>query len=210
VKAVTNEKGVSAHGAFGQSGNDLLVGSAGNDFLNAGTGDDTLVAYGTKRTWTFDSTNMIGGSGHDNFIFLNGKGSIMAYGGSGEDGYTIMPGWENDLSRVGTTAQQQAVNGVATVLDYSTTSDFTVGKALVNVSPESYLSTVNLTLNQLVSPPRPIGSSYEPTTFTTGATMQANADGYMININTQTTLGSLLEDYGLMNDVTEYRLHQAA
>jgi hypothetical protein len=40
--------------------------------------------------------------------------------------------------------------------------------------------------------------------------MQANADGYMINNNTQTTLGSLLEDYGLMNDVTEYRLHQAA
>jgi hypothetical protein len=198
---------------FGQSGNDLLVGSAGNDFLNAGTGDDTLVAYGTKRSWTtvFDSTNMIGGSGHDDFIFLNGKGSMVAYGGSGEDGYTIMPGWENGLSRSGTTFDQQIVNGVATVLDYSTTSDFTVGKVLGNnVSPESYLSTVNLTLNQLVSPPRPMGSSYDPFTFTTGTTMQANADGYMINNNTQTTLGSLLEDYGLMNDVTEYRLHQAA
>jgi hypothetical protein len=38
--------------------------------------------------------------------------------------------------------------------------------------------------------------------------MQANADAFPISM--QTTLGSLLEDYGLMNDVTEYRLHQAA
>jgi hypothetical protein len=38
--------------------------------------------------------------------------------------------------------------------------------------------------------------------------MQANADN--VTISSQTNLGSLLEDYGLMNDVTEYRLHQAA
>jgi Ca2+-binding RTX toxin-like protein len=195
---------------FGQAGNDLLIGSAGNDFLNGGTGDDTLVTYGTKRTSSaaFDRNNMIGGSGHDDFIFLNGQGSSVMYGGSGEDGYTIMPGWENGLNRIGTTAQQEAVNGVATVLDYSTTADFIAGKNLGSGAPENYLASVNLTFNQLVSPPRPLGSSYESMTFANGTTMQANADSF--TISTQTNLGSLLEDYGLMNDVTEYRLHQAA
>jgi Ca2+-binding RTX toxin-like protein len=195
---------------FGQAGNDLLIGSAGNDFLNGGTGDDTLVTYGTKRTSAIaaDRNNMIGGSGHDDFIFLNGQGNSVMYGGSGEDGYTILPGWENGLNRIGTTAQQQAVNGVATVLDYSTTSDFIEGKSLGAGAPEDYLTSVNLTFNQLVSPPRPLGSSYDAVTFANGTTMQANADSF--TISTQTNLGSLLEDYGLMNDVTEYRLHQAA
>jgi hypothetical protein len=159
------------------------------------------------QAWT-DRTNMIGGSGHDDFIFLNGQGNSVMYGGSGEDGYTIMPGWENGLNRSGTVAQQQAINGVATVLDYSTTSDFIVGKNLGAGAPEDYLTSVNLTFNQLVSPPRPLGSSYDAATFSNGATMQANADAF--TISTQTNLGSLLEDYGLMNDVTEYRLHQAA
>jgi Ca2+-binding RTX toxin-like protein len=195
---------------FGQAGNDLLIGSAGNDFLNGGTGDDTLVTYGTKRTSAIaaDRNNMIGGSGHDEFIFLGGQGNHVMYGGSGEDGYTILPGWENGLNRIGTTAQQQAVNGVATVLDYSTTSDFIEGKSLGPSAPEDYLTSVNLTFNQLVSPPRPLGSSYDAVTFANGTTMQANADSF--TISTQTNLGSLLEDYGLMNDVTEYRLHQAA
>jgi Ca2+-binding RTX toxin-like protein len=195
---------------FGQAGNDLLIGSAGNDFLNGGTGDDTLITYGTKRTSAVasDRTNMIGGSGHDEFIFLGGQGNHVVYGGSGEDGYTIMPGWENGLNRIGTIAQQQAVNGVATVLDYSTTSDFIEGKSLGPSAPEDYLKSVNLTFNQLVSPPSPLGSSYDAVTFTNGTTMQANADAFPVGM--QTNLGSLLEDYGLMNDVTEYRLHQAA
>jgi Ca2+-binding RTX toxin-like protein len=196
---------------FGQAGNDLLVGSVGNDFLNGGTGDDTLITYGTKRIWTtvFDSTNMIGGSGHDEFIFLGGKGNHVMYGGSGEDSYAILPGWESGLSRSGTTFDRQVVNGAATVLDYSTTSDSIFGKDLAG-TPESYLSSMNLTFNQLVSPPRSLASSYNEVTFDNGATMQANADAFIINTQTQTTLGSLLEDYGLMNDVTEYRLHQAA
>jgi hypothetical protein len=195
---------------FGQAGNDLLIGSAGNDFLNGGTGDDTLMTYGSKRTnaTTADRTNMIGGSGDDDFIFLGGQGNHVMYGGSGDDGYKIMPGWENGLNRVGTTAQQRDINGVGNVLDYSTTADFIVGRSLGTGSAENYLTSVNLTFNQLVSPPNPIGSSYVATTFTNGTTMQANADNF--TISSQTNLGSLLEDYGLMNDVTEYRLHQAA
>jgi hypothetical protein len=94
------------------------------------------------------------------------------------------------------------------VLDYSTTSDFIEGKSLGPSAPEDYLKSVNLTFNQLVSPPRPLGSSYDAVTFTNGTTMQANADAFPVGM--QTNLGSLLEDYGLMNDVTEYRLHQAA
>jgi Ca2+-binding RTX toxin-like protein len=195
---------------FGQAGNDLLIGSAGNDFLNGGTGDDTLMTYGSKRTnaTTADRTNMIGGSGDDDFIFLGGQGNHVMYGGSGDDGYKIMPGWENGLSRVGTTAQQRDINGVGNVLDYSTTADFIVGRSLGSGSAENYLTSVNLTFNQLVSPPNPIGSSYVATTFANGTTTQANADAF--TISSQTNLGSLLEDYGLMNDVTEYRLHQAA
>jgi len=194
---------------FGQSGADTLIGSVGNDFLNGGTGNDTLITYGTTRTaaTTSDRTNMIGGSGDDQFVFLGGKGQHTLYGGSGEDDYMIMPSWLSGTSTTGTTAAQQAVNGVSKVLDFSTVSDDVEGPTAGAINPDAFVAMYNLTFNQLVSPPNPFAASYTTAPLPGTSTLAANADWLDIAGVTQ-NVGDVLENYGLFNDVTEYKLHQ--
>jgi Ca2+-binding RTX toxin-like protein len=71
--------------AYGDSGNDILIGGSGNDYLNGGDGNDTLVGRGGHDTMHAGNGNdfMYGDLGND--VLLGTSGDDYLNGGAGND-----------------------------------------------------------------------------------------------------------------------------
>jgi Ca2+-binding RTX toxin-like protein len=84
---VNNYAGSLRLEAFGQGGNDTLIGDAGNDHLHGGAGNDTLMGYGGNDylEGRKDYDRLFGMSGNDTLD--GGDDGVADYlnGGSGRD-----------------------------------------------------------------------------------------------------------------------------
>jgi hypothetical protein len=81
--------------AFGEAGNDILVGGSGNDVFVGGIGNDVLSGRGGNDIFHGEQGNdvLYGGAGND--TFRGGDGNDRLYGGAGND--VLLGGAGNDL-----------------------------------------------------------------------------------------------------------------
>jgi serralysin len=104
--------------AFGEDGNDTVLGDAGDDYLNGGNGDDLIMGgAGNDTVLGAEGKDYINGSDGDDFVFggdgddivigdlgndyLNGEnGNNIVFGGAGND--TVIGGFGDDYLDGGT------------------------------------------------------------------------------------------------------------
>jgi len=202
---------------LGQSGDDTLLGSAGRDYLNGGSGDDSFLAHGTTRTsaTSFDVQTLVGGSGNDSVALGRNSGQINIYLGSGKDEVITTRAWfENFKTSTAngdfTVTRDAAKDPLAKILDFSTVSDslesFNIASKLSDTAIEADLAKVNVSVNQLISPPNPIDTAHQ---YVLTDSLDASANLYSSpvlelpsmndTVGAVASIGEVLESYRLAN-----------
>jgi Ca2+-binding RTX toxin-like protein len=98
---------------YGWSGNDTLLGGSGNDSLSGGDGNDRLDGYATTGT---EYDTLSGGAGYDRFV-LGGSWGV-SYQGLGYATITDFNG-QNDYLEVLGSSSSRSYNGVSYSLGYA-------------------------------------------------------------------------------------------